>query len=352
MAIDLRIEDVEKLYPGGVRALDKVSLTVPEGALVCFLGPSGCGKTTLLRIVAGLEQASGGRVLHGTRDISQLPTHERGFGMVFQSLALFPHLSVGGNIAYALRLAGVDRGRRDEKVAQLLDLIQLPGIADRPVAKLSGGQRQRVAIARALAQEPRLLLLDEPMSALDAKLRESLQVELRLLQKRLKITTILVTHDQREAMTMADLIVVMNKGAIEQIDTPSRIYAEPASLFVADFIGQTNLIKAEARDGAVIVEGAAIPGVALPANAGRDVTVSIRPESLRLHAATAAPANAIRLNVAFVRNVGSQVEVHLNGGDLHLVGSCSPREWPGFSEGDAVAAELPPAACRVFAGHG
>ena len=199
-------------------------------------------------------------------DITPVPTHKRNLGMVFQSLALFPHLSVGDNIAYALRIRGASKEEQKKRVDELLKLIHLPGFADRPVAKLSGGQRQRVAIARALALSPKLFLLDEPMSALDAKLRESMQVELRQLQQRLGITTIVVTHDQREAMTMADLVVVMGDGSIRQAASPMEIYRKPADAFVADFIGSTNLLDVSADSaGRASILGQVIPGLAMPA---------------------------------------------------------------------------------------
>ena len=202
----LSIQGVVKQF-GPVVALDNVSLDIPDGTFTCLLGPSGCGKTTLLRIVAGLEQPSAGRIVLDGEDIGGLPAHKRGLGMVFQSLALFPHLTVAENIGYGLKLRNVSAQRRRARAEELLALVQLEGVADRRITQLSGGQRQRVAIARALALEPKLFLLDEPLSALDAKLREEMQVELRELQRRLGVTTILVTHDQREAMTMGDLIV-------------------------------------------------------------------------------------------------------------------------------------------------
>ncbi|BBP55172.1 hypothetical protein PHLH3_47980 [Pseudomonas sp. St386] len=204
----LILENVEKHY-GSACAVTDVNLHLPEGKLVCFLGPSGCGKTTLLRMIAGLESLSGGEIRLDGQDIGHTPAHLRNFGMVFQSLALFPHMTVGENIAYPLKLRGVGKVEQQARVVELLELIQLQAMIDRPVAKLSGGQRQRVAIARAIAARPKILLLDEPLSALDAKLRESMQVEIRQLQQRLNITTILVTHDQREAMTMADIVVVL-----------------------------------------------------------------------------------------------------------------------------------------------
>ncbi|MCB1719832.1 MAG: ATP-binding cassette domain-containing protein, partial [Candidatus Competibacteraceae bacterium] len=197
--------------------------------------------TTLLRLIAGLETPDQGQVLLDGKDLTATPAHQRNFGMVFQSLALFPHLNVADNIAYGLRLRGLDSARCRQRVEELLALVQLPGVAARAINQLSGGQRQRVAIARALALEPHVFLLDEPLSALDAKLRETMQVELRLLQQRLGITTIVVTHDQREAMTMADQVVVMSQGEVQQVGAPLDIYRNPQTTFVADFIGTSNL---------------------------------------------------------------------------------------------------------------
>ena len=241
----LAIKDITKRF-GDFTAVDAINLSVPHGTFVCLLGPSGCGKTTLLRMIAGLEEPTSGAILLDDQDITPMPTHKRNLGMVFQSLALFPHLSVGDNIAYALRIRGASREEQAKRVDELLKMVHLPGFADRPVAKLSGGQRQRVAIARALALSPKLFLLDEPLSALDAKLREAMQVELRQLQQQLGITTIVVTHDQREAMTMADLVVVMGNGKIRQAAAPIEIYRKPADAFVADFIGSTNLLDVTA----------------------------------------------------------------------------------------------------------
>ena len=217
----LILENVEKHY-GSACAVKDVNLHLPEGKLVCFLGPSGCGKTTLLRMIAGLETLSGGEIRLDGEDIGHTPAHQRNFGMVFQSLALFPHMTVGENIAYPLKLRGVSKADQQARVVELLELIQLQEMIDRPVAKLSGGQRQRVAIARAIANHPKILLLDEPLSALDAKLRESMQVEIRQLQQRLNITTIMVTHDQREAMTMADIVVVLGEHACSKWARRSR----------------------------------------------------------------------------------------------------------------------------------
>ena len=279
----LSINAVTKRF-GDFTAVDDVTLAVPHGTFVCLLGPSGCGKTTLLRMIAGLEEPSAGSIALDGADMTALPTHKRDLGMVFQSLALFPHLTVGQNIAYALRIRGASKEAQRKRVDELLAMIHLPGFADRPVTQLSGGQRQRVAIARALALSPKLFLLDEPLSALDAKLREAMQVELRQLQQRLGVTTIVVTHDQREAMTMADLVVVMGKGRILQAAPPIEIYRKPADAFVADFIGITNLLPAELDSaGRVTVLGAAVADLSLPSGMAK-ASVSIRPEDIRLTA--------------------------------------------------------------------
>jgi putative spermidine/putrescine transport system ATP-binding protein len=274
-----------------------------------------------------------------------LPTHKRNLGMVFQSLALFPHLSVGENIAYALRIRRKAKEEQRKRVEELLALIHLPGFADRPVAKLSGGQRQRVAIARALALSPKLFLLDEPLSALDAKLREDMQVELRQLQQRLGITTIVVTHDQREAMTMADLVVVMGKGKILQAAPPIEIYRKPADAFVADFIGITNLLPIEADSaGRATVLGTAVPDLALPAGMNK-ASLSIRPEDVSI---TAPREGALVGTVSFVRDLGGTIETFVEAGGTTIIAVATPRERPNVSVGQSVGVVLPPESCVVL----
>jgi putative spermidine/putrescine transport system ATP-binding protein len=342
---------------GAVHAVDDVDLSVPDGKLVCFLGPSGCGKTTLLRMIAGLESPSSGSIHFAGRDITRLPANRRDFGMVFQSLALFPHMTVAQNVAYPLKLRKVAKDRQTRRVAELLELIQLPHMANRPVTQLSGGQRQRVAIARAIASEPQLLLLDEPLSALDAKLREAMQVEIRLLQQRLGITTIMVTHDQREAMTMADEIVVMEKGRIAQVGKPLDIYRDPVSEFVADFIGLGNILPVQ-YDGVGVVS---LPGgrriaVAPLTDArqapgsGDAIRLLIRPEDICVKAATE-PVNANRLpgTVTFIRDVGASLEATIDCVGFTLTAATTPRETPGLALGMPVLAELPPHACKLIA---
>ncbi len=238
----LDIQGVNKQF-GAFWALKDLSLSVQPGEFICFLGPSGCGKTTLLRIIAGLESQDSGRIIQSGTDVSRLPSSKRDFGIVFQSYALFPNLNVKDNVGYGLKSKGLKRQQIDKRVNELLDLVGLPGSAKSYPAELSGGMQQRVALARALATSPGLLLLDEPLSALDARVRAHLRTELRQLHKRLGITTIMVTHDQEEALSLADRIVVMNHGVIEQVGTPQIIYQEPSSVFVADFVGKTNPLK-------------------------------------------------------------------------------------------------------------
>jgi putative spermidine/putrescine transport system ATP-binding protein len=329
---------------GTLVAVDDVALHVAHGTFICLLGPSGCGKTTLLRMIAGLEEPSAGRILLDGADMTALPTHRRDFGMVFQSLALFPHLSVGENISYPLRIRGAPLRERRARVAELLDLVHLPGLAERPVAKLSGGQRQRVAIARALARSPRLFLLDEPLSALDAKLREAMQVELRQLQRRLGVTTVLVTHDQREAMTMADRIVVMGEGRIRQVGSPLDIYRRPSDSFVAGFIGSTNLLPARPDPAGASIPGGLLAGVAV---GDRNAMISVRPEDVRLAAADGA---AIRGRVSFVRDLGASVETYVACGDAEIVSVSAPRDRPRFGEGDEVGVLIDAEDCVVLAG--
>ncbi|OUM93738.1 MAG: hypothetical protein BAA04_10740, partial [Firmicutes bacterium ZCTH02-B6] len=289
---------VTKTYPGGVKAVDGVSLTVQAGEFMTLLGPSGCGKTTSLRMIAGFEQPDSGQVLIGGKDVTRVPPYERDTGMVFQSLALFPHMSVLDNVMYGLRMRRVPRSEAEARAKRMLALVQLAGFEQRRPHQLSGGQRQRVAFARALAVNPSIFLLDEPFAALDAKLRDELQVELRRLQQRLGITTVFVTHNQREAMTLSDRVAVMRDGRVEQVGTPQEVYEEPVSVFVAGFVGMTNLFKGRVagREGEWVrvqtEEGFEIVGRApktsdAPPQAlspGSPVTVSVRPEALRLAA--------------------------------------------------------------------
>jgi putative spermidine/putrescine transport system ATP-binding protein len=243
----VRVEGLSKRF-GGTVAVDAVTLAVREGEVLALLGPSGCGKTTLLRLIAGLETPTGGRILLDDRDVTEAPPERRGVGMMFQGYALFPHMTVGENLRFPLRMRGTEgREAQGARVREALRLVRLDGLEDRLPRQLSGGQQQRVALARALIAGPRVLLLDEPLSNLDARLREEMQVELLALWRAVHVTTILVTHDQAEALSLAGRVAVMRRGAIEQDGTPEEVYARPRTPFVADFIGAANLLAVDVR---------------------------------------------------------------------------------------------------------
>ncbi|QEE45012.1 ABC transporter ATP-binding protein [Rhizobium sp. WL3] len=339
----LALNSITKQF-GPFTAVDSVQLSVPHGTFVCLLGPSGCGKTTLLRMIAGLDSPTNGAIVLDGKDITQVPTHKRDLGMVFQSLALFPHLTVGENIAYPLRIRGIGREEQVRRVNELLAMIHLTGYADRPVHKLSGGQRQRVAIARALAISPKLFLLDEPLSALDAKLREAMQVELRKLQQQLGITTIVVTHDQREAMTMADTVVVMNGGKIRQAASPIEIYRKPADRFVADFIGSTNLLPLTAQGEAALVLGHSVAGISAPSGQGQ-ASLSVRPEDVKL---SAPGEGRITGKVTFIRDLGGTIETFLDVAGTEVVAVSTPRERPVVTVGQDVGIVIDPETAVVL----
>ncbi len=282
----LAIDHISKHFDD-TPALQGISLEVAQGEILCLLGPSGCGKTTLLRIIAGLEQPDSGRVLFQGRDVTPIPSHRRGVGLMFQDYVLFPHMTVGENIAFGLKMQGWSRRAIKERVQELLQLIAMPGYANRRVYELSGGQQQRVALARSLAPSPQLLMLDEPLGALDRTLRDQLLLELRDILKRLGQTAIYVTHDQVEAFAVADRVALMRAGRIEQIDTPEALYLRPATPFVARFLGMTNLLSGEllqrhpprVRTSLGPLTLAQIPPSLQP---GNPVTLVIRPESARL----------------------------------------------------------------------
>ncbi|MFB4295063.1 ABC transporter ATP-binding protein [Actinomadura sp. NTSP31] len=288
----VEIEDLAVGYDGQP-VLDLDRLSVRRGEFLSILGPSGCGKTTLLNAIAGFVAPDSGRVLVDGDDITALPPHRRGLGMVFQNYALFPHLSVASNVAYGLRVHRVPKRERAERVADALRLVGLEEFADRRPRALSGGQQQRVAIARALATRPAVLLLDEPLSNLDAKLRREMRVELRKIQQSVGTTMVFVTHDQEEALSLSDRIAVLNGGRLEQLGTPDEVYRRPASRFVAQFIGAANVLEGTVRpDRALDVGGVAVP-LGLPdAESGREVVVAIRPERIRLAPVTGTQADA------------------------------------------------------------
>ncbi|MEO3470844.1 putative 2-aminoethylphosphonate ABC transporter ATP-binding protein [Roseomonas sp. CAU 1739] len=348
----LEVHEVGKQF-GGFVALHRVNLAVQAGEFVTFLGPSGCGKTTLLRGIAGLDPPTTGRILQGGRDITHLPPAERDFGIVFQSYALFPNLTVTQNIAYGLRGRAWPKARVRERVDELLSLIGLDEHSAKYPAQLSGGQQQRVALARALANEPGLLLLDEPLSALDAIVRQHLRQEIRSLQQRLGVTTIMVTHDQEEAMGVSDRIVVMSRGRIEQIGTPAEIYDRPASPFVAGFVGHSSRIEAvvDTPPGLIVANGVRIAAEAARSLLyGTRVTAFIRPEHIRLHRPDAAPAGALEATVTGMEFHGPVVRLSLEAGPLRLLASLTPDALVALAAmpGAEVAAVLPAEHLMVF----
>lgn len=282
----LDLSNLQKMFGSGY-AVQNFNLSVNRGEFVSFLGPSGCGKTTTLRMIAGFETPTGGTISIDGQDVTALRPNQRKIGMVFQSYALFPNMTVADNVAFGLKVAGKPRYEMAERVAEMLKLIGLPDLASRYPYQLSGGQQQRVALARALAPKPKILLLDEPLSALDAKIRISLREEIRAVQRELGITTIYVTHDQEEALSMSDRIVVMSEGRIEQIGTPFEIYNRPASRFAASFIGTLNLLQADVldiRSGSLSLDGQEIllPKVASSLGGKTSCTLAIRPEAISL----------------------------------------------------------------------
>jgi iron(III) transport system ATP-binding protein len=302
----LRIRNLTKRF-GTFAALKSVSLDIVAGEFVCFLGPSGCGKTTLLRAIAGLDIQSEGTIEQGGKDISGLPPSARDFGIVFQSYALFPNLTVARNVGYGLQSRRMKKAAVGAKVAELLSLVGLPEYGPKYPSQISGGQQQRVALARALATSPGLLLLDEPLSALDARVRLRLRHEIKALQRRLGVTTIMVTHDQEEALTMADRIVVMNHGVIEQVGTPMEIYRQPETPFVADFVGTMNFLDGvltapgRVELGTAVLDCGATDGLAV----GSPVRISIRPEDVRVRGIDNNTANRLSVEITECDFMGS-----------------------------------------------
>ena len=286
MAAAVRLRELTKLF-GATRAVDRVTLAIEPGTIVALLGPSGCGKTTTLRMIAGLLQPDAGEILIDGRAITRVPVHRRNIGMLFQNYALFPHMTVAQNISFGLETRNVRRHAAAPRIAAALQLVQLDGFEHRMPAQLSGGQQQRVALARALVVEPAVLLLDEPLGALDKSLRQSMQVELRDLQRRLGITTVMVTHDQDEALTMADRIAIMRDGYIEQSGTPAEVYQRPVSRFIASFLGASNFFRGRverADNGAICVAVPGGPAISVRSSRpiGTSVTVALRPESVKV----------------------------------------------------------------------
>ena len=308
---DVVVKGLSKSF-GSNKVLKALDLRVPSRQFVTLLGPSGCGKTTLLRLIAGLETATGGEILFGDKRVDRLPPGERNIAMVFQSYALYPTMDVARNIGYGLEVRGTPKPERTEKIGAVAKVLEIAHLLMRKPKQLSGGQRQRVALGRAMARRPDIFLMDEPLSNLDAKLRAAMRGELRRFHLDLGTTTVYVTHDQLEAMTMSDLVVVMNEGVVQQIGTPEEVYGKPANLFVAGFIGTPpmNLIPAQVRDGVLTVAGTPLP-VPLPPDAPADVVLGVRPQDVTM--ASPGEPGAIPGKVWMVELIGSErlIEVEI-----------------------------------------
>ena len=351
----VRISNLTKRF-GAFTALNSVSLDIARGEFVCFLGPSGCGKTTLLRAIAGLDPQDEGTIELGGRDVSGLPPAARDFGIVFQSYALFPNLTVEANVGYGLVNQRKGRSEIRARVAELLFLVGLPEQGAKYPVQLSGGQQQRVALARALAISPTLLLLDEPLSALDARVRLRLRDEIKSLQRKLGVTTIMVTHDQEEALAMADRIVVMNQGLIEQIGTPAEIYARPASAFVADFVGTMNFLDVQVVAPGLAGLGETLLAVAAPIAAApkSGIRLGFRPEDVQIRNLQADQPNRIAVRITLLDYLGSFCRATLepvNVPGLKIIADFSANAIRDYAitEGQMLDVALPPGALRVFA---
>ncbi|OJY32782.1 MAG: hypothetical protein BGP06_03585 [Rhizobiales bacterium 65-9] len=338
----MSFEGIVKDYRG-FRAVDRVSVAVQAGELVALLGPSGCGKTTTLRMAAGFIEPTEGKIMIDGRDVTRLPPYKRDTGMVFQSYALFPHLTVGGNMLFGLKRRGVAREEAERRVRELAAMLKLDHLLDRLPKQLSGGQQQRVAVGRALVINPAVLLLDEPFSNLDAQLRESTRVELRRIQQELGITALFVTHDQSEAMAIADRVAVMDAGRLAQIDTPERLYARPATRFVANFIGRANLIDAKAagatgRDGLTVMRGPGELKFALASDTPAEGAVVLRPEAIRIdREPTGAEFNTAEATVKSVSFLGSAAHLALEfAGDVTITAEIRGSEAASYPQGAKV----------------
>ncbi|MGK7651894.1 ABC transporter ATP-binding protein [Roseovarius sp. B08] len=330
-----------------VRALNDVSLVINKGEFFTLLGPSGCGKTTLLRLIAGFESPTSGMILLGARDISTMAPYDRPVNTVFQSYALFPHLSVADNIGFGLAMQGTPKAQVDARVAEMLALVKLEAFSERKPQQLSGGQQQRVALARALAPEPEVLLLDEPLSALDLKLRKEMQLELKRLQSETGITFVFVTHDQEEALTMSDRIGVMRDGSILQIGGPREIYNKPVNRFVADFIGETNVLTGTVETGGVRLPTGDVIAVDNidAASQGSKVSLAVRPEQVRIG------DGALSARVAETVYFGTDTHCHLRmSDDTEVVARMQspPSGDTGLHEGQQVSFDFVPGAVRVL----
>jgi spermidine/putrescine transport system ATP-binding protein len=351
---EILLEQLTKVF-ADVTAVDGIELHMPPGEFFTLLGPSGCGKTTTLRMIAGFERPTSGRIVLDGSDMAQVPPHRRNVNTVFQSYALFPHLDVADNVAFGLKYQRATKAERQARTAEALALVQLTGFERRKPEQLSGGQQQRVALARALVLRPRVLLLDEPLGALDARLRKDLQVELKALQAELGITFVFVTHDQEEALTMSDRIAVMNGGRVEQAGSPRDVYEDPASVFVADFLGVSNLFTAvaDAADAGrceLRVGERRLRAASGDVSARGEVKVMIRPERVGVEEHGAGGENRVPALVERTVFLGNAYEIHARivGGDLLKATVANEGVALGFEEGSPATLHLPPDALRVL----
>jgi putative spermidine/putrescine transport system ATP-binding protein len=348
----LRLSGLTKRYGPGPAAVDGMSLEVAAGEFLALLGPSGCGKTTCLRMLAGLVPPDEGRIEVGGRDVTALPPFRRNMGLVFQNYALFPHMDVAANVAFGLEMRSVSSAERARLVAEALRLVRLEGYERRRPRELSGGQQQRVALARALVIRPDVLLLDESLSNLDAKLREQMRLEIREIQRKLAITTVFVTHDQVEALSMCDRVAVMDSGRVSQVGTPEDLYERPANRFVAGFVGRANWLAGIARAGGVELAGTRVAAVHGEAD-GAAVELMLRPHRLRLRRAGGGGAEGDASLPGKVRSLSyvgdvAQVEVETAAGRLVVERGTDGGDWRGFAEGEAVEVGWSPAGARAF----
>jgi putative spermidine/putrescine transport system ATP-binding protein len=346
--VAVRVENCAKTFADGTQALGPIALNVARGETLVLLGPSGCGKTTLLRIIAGLETPNaGGRVLFNQIDVTRVPIERRNVGMVFQSYALFPNMTVAENIGYGLKIRRVPDAERNARIAELVVLTGIEGLERRRIDQLSGGQRQRVALARAVAVRPSVLLLDEPLTALDAALRERLRGELNRLLRTLGITAVYVTHDQSEAMVLGDRIVVMRKGAVAQVGTPREIYFAPTSRFVAEFVGAANIVEASYEGGSLRLPGGIIAAEPVPnSRANGRVFAMIRPESIGLIAATGAALCGLVESVNFI---GEKQKASISGVAAKPLIVDVPKSV-AIRVGDRVGLAIDPSEVRLLPG--
>jgi ABC-type Fe3+/spermidine/putrescine transport system ATPase subunit len=337
---------------GETAALDDVSFDIARGECVALLGPSGCGKSTTLRVLAGFERPDSGAVAIGGREMRGVPPFERPIGLVFQDYALFPHMSVAENVDYGLKRRGVPRAERPERRAEVLRLVRLAGLENRRPAELSGGQQQRVALARALAPRPALLLLDEPLSNLDARLRQDLRQELRSILQDAETTTLMVTHDQEEALAMADRVVLMNSGRVEQVGPPGELYARPATRFAAGFLGRCNWVDGrwEAREGRFVSERGLVATPAEPPRTGNGrIVLAVRPERVRLAPVPGSgPPNRYAGTVAARRFLGPDLSLDLLVAGHRLEASLKADGRPVPAEGEEVGVEIDAEACILL----